>query len=181
MENNNQLKNNQILNNELKVNKIEIKELYQLYKNEFIISCESILIENQNDFLDNFYDKMNLIIKNEYGENIFEKNTSLYLSKKQCENNFVTDIYWPMRNLCSSALKKYSEKLNKSKNFLVNFRPHCIYDQVPLHTCGSKFIQIFEDENNKKKVLYVACPSCNKCYYSNCIRMNCHYCQIDFY
>ena len=71
---------------------------------------------------------MNLIIKYEYGENI-----SLYLSKKQCENNFVTDIYWSMRNLCSSALKKYSEKLNISKNFLVNFRPYCIYHQVSLY------------------------------------------------
>ena len=184
MENNIQLKNNQKINKDLKnMNNIDIKELYDLYKNEFIISCESILIENQNDFLDNFYNKMNLIIKNNYGDNIFEKNTSLYLSKKQCENNFVTDIYWPMHNLCSSALKQYSEKLNKSKNILVNFRPHCIYDQVPLHTCGSKFIQIFDekDETNKKNVLYVVCTSCNKCYYSNCIRMNCHYCQIDFY
>ena len=184
MENNIQLKNNQIINRDLKnMNNIDIKELYDLYKNEFIISCESILIENQNEFLDNFYHKMNLIIKNKYGDNIFEKNASLYSSKKQCENDFVTDIYWPMHNLCSSALKQYSEKLNKSKNILINFRPHCIYDQVPLHTCGSKFIQIFDDkdENNKKNVLYVVCTSCNKCYYSNCIRMNCHYCQIDFY
>ena len=155
MENNIQLKNNQKINKDLKnMNNIDIKELYDLYKNEFIISCESILIENQNDFLDNFYNKMNLIIKNNYGDNIFEKNTSLYLSKKQCENNFVTDIYWPMHNLCSSALKQYSEKLNKSKNILVNFRPHCIYDQVPLHTCGSKFIQIFDEKDETNKKMY---------------------------
>ena len=74
MENNIQLKNNQKINKDLKnMNNIDIKELYDLYKNEFIISCESILIENQNDFLDNFYNKMNLIIKNNYGDNIFEK------------------------------------------------------------------------------------------------------------
>ena len=179
-----QLKDNQDFYEEIKdTNIIDIKELYELYKNEFINSCESILIENQNDFLDNFYDKMNLIIKNEYGEDIFEKNASLYLTKKQCENNFVTDTYWPMRSLCSKSLKKFSSKLNKFKDFLVNFRPHCIYDEVPLHTCGSKFIQIFEEngQNTKKKVLYVVCTGCNKCYYSNCIKMNCHYCQIDFY
>ena len=52
--------------------------------------------------------------RNEYGENIFEQNTSLYLIKKQCENNFVTDIYWPMRNICSIALKNFATKSNKS-------------------------------------------------------------------
>ena len=178
-----QLKNNQSLNQEIKdINKIDIKNLYDLYKKEFINSCEFILIENQNDFLDNFYDKMNLIIKNEFGENIFEKNTSLYLTKKKCENDFVTDIYWPMRNSCSSGLQKASTKSNKNKDYLVNFRPHCIYDEIPLHTCGSKFIQIFEENDNlKKKVLYVVCTGCNKCYYSSCIKMNCHYCQINFY
>ncbi len=179
-----QLKDKQKIYEEvIDTNNKDIKELYELYKNEFINSCESILIENQNDFLDNFYDKMNLIIKNEFGENIFEQNTSLYLTKKQCENNFVTDTYWPMRNICSTALTNFANKLNKSKDFLVNFRPHCIYDEVPLHTCGSKFIQIFDenDKNFKKEVLYVVCTGCNKCYYSNCIKMNCHYCQINFY
>ena len=178
-----QLKSNQSLNQEIKdINKIDLKNLYDLYKKEFINSSEFILVENQNDFLDNFYDKMNLIIKNEFGENIFEKNTSLYLTKKKCENDFVTDIYWPMRNSCSSGLQKASTKLNKNKDYLVNFRPHCIYDEIPLHTCGSKFIQIFEENDNlKKKVLYVVCTGCNKCYYSSCIKMNCHYCQINFY
>ena len=184
MENYIQLKNKQIFIQEIKdKTKIDIKELYELYRNEFVNACESILIENQNDFLDNFYNKMNLIIKSKYGENIFEENTSLYLTKKQCENNFVTDIYWPMRNLCSAAINNYATKANQFKDFLVNFRPHCIYDQVPLHTCGSKFIQIYDgnDRANKKKVLYVVCSGCNKCYYTNCIKMNCHYCQIDFY
>ena len=179
-----QLKNKQVFIQELKdKTKIDIKDIYQLYKNEFINTCESILIENQYDFLDNFYNKMDLIIKNIYGENIFEIDESLYLTKKQCENNFVTEIYYPMYNLCSSALKKFFSK-TKFKNFLVNFRPHCIYDQVPLHSCGSKFIQIFDDnhnENNTNTILYVVCTGCSKCYYTNCIRMNCHYCQIDFY
>ena len=165
MENCIQLKNKEIFIQEIKdKTKIDIKELYELYRNEFVNACESILIENQNDFLDNFYNKMNLIIKSKYGENIFFFFSSLYLTKKQCENNFVTDIYWPMRNLCSAALNNYSKKTNQFKDFLVNFRPHCIYDQVPLHTCGSKFIQIFDenDRANKKKVLYVVCSGCNK-------------------
>ena len=39
------------------------------------------------------------------------------------------------------------------------------------------------DENKKlkKNVLYLVCIGCNKCYYSSCIKMNCHYCQINFY
>ena len=178
-----QLRNKKVLNQEIKdTNKIDLNDLYDLYKKEFINSCEFILIENQNDFLDNFYDKMNLIIKNEFGENIFEINESLYLTKKKCENDFVTDIYWPMRKSCSLGIKKASTKTNKNKDYLVNFRPHCIYDEIPLHTCGSKFIQIFDvNENFKKKILYVVCTGCNKCYYSSCIKMNCHYCQINFY
>ena len=67
MENYIQLKNKQIFIQEIKdKKKIDIKELYELYKNEFVNACESILIENQNDFLDNFYNKMNLIIKSKY-------------------------------------------------------------------------------------------------------------------
>ena len=168
------------MSKEFDMNESNINQLYQLYKEEFINFCENILIENQNEFLDRFYEKMNLIIKQSLGENIFDKIPSLYLTKKQCENNFITDIYWPMREQCLNTKNNfYSNSINIPK-YLVNFRPHCIYDQVPLHTCGSKFIPVF-DNNIPNKILYVICSECNKCYYSNCIKMNCHYCQINFY
>ena len=38
-----------------------------------------------------------------------------------------------------------------SKDFLTNFLPHCSFDQVPLHTCGSKFIHINNININKNK------------------------------
>ena len=163
------------------MNESNINQIYLLYKEEFINYCENILLENQNEFLDRFYEKMDLIIKCDYGENIFDKIPSLYLTKKQCENQFITDIYWPMRELCLKAKKNFDSNNNLSlPKYLVNFRPHCLYDEVPLHTCGSKFIPVF-DNDNKDKILYVICSGCDKCYYSNFIIMNCHYCQIDFY
>ena len=164
---------------ELDLNESNINQIYQLYEQEFINFCENILIENQNDFLDRFYEKMDLILKNDYGENIFDKIPSLYLTKKQCENKFITDTYWPMRELCLNAQKNFhSNNNNNTPKYLTNFRPHCLFDQVPLHTCGSKFIQVFDKED---KIKYVICSGCDKCYYSNFIAMNCHYCQIDFY
>ena len=160
------------------LNEINIDQLYLLYKKEFIIFCENILIENQKDFLDEFYEKIDLIIKSEYGENIFDRIPSLYLTKKQCENKFITDIYWPMLELCVNAKKIFQLNKANNSNYLTNFRPHCLFDEVPLHICGSKFIQVFDKEN---KIKCVICSGCNKCYYSNFIPMNCHYCQINFY
>ena len=155
---------------------LEQKVIYEIYQTEFINSCELILLENQNDFLDNYFNKITLIIKNKFGEDIFEKETSLYEIKKQCENDFIRDIYWPMRNSCSSTINKFSTNKNEIKNYLTNFIPHCNYNQIPLHICGSKFIQV---KNNKE--LYVICTGCNECYYSSCIKMFCPYCQKDFY
>ena len=165
------------------INKSNINQIYQLYKDEFINSCENILIENQNEFLDKFYEKMNLIIKSKYGENIFNKIPSLYLIQKQCENKFITDIYWPMHEQCLASKKNFYSNYSNINNYLINFRPHCLYDQVPLHICGSKFIQVFDknENNNNKKVIYVICSGCNKCYYSKSIIINCHYCQVNFY
>ena len=159
------------------INKSNINQIYQLYKDEFINSCENILIENQNEFLDKFYEKMNLIIKSKYGENIFNKIPSLYLIQKQCENKFITDIYWPMHEQCLASKKNFYSNYSNINNYLINFRPHCLYDQVPLHICGSKFIQVFDknENNNNKKVIYVICSGCNKCYYSKSIIINCHY------
>ena len=148
--------------------------IYDLYKEEFLNSCELILLENQNDFLDNFFNKLTLIIKSKYGEDIFEKSLTLYEIKKQCESEFIKEIYWPMRNACSSGLEQFST--STKKNFLINFIPHCTYDQVPLHICGSKFIQI-----NNNNIIYIVCTGCNKCYYSSCIKMFCPYCQKSFY
>ena len=166
------------MSKEIDLNESNINQIYLLYKEEFINCCENILIENQNDFLDRFYHKMDLIIKKDYGENIFDKIPSLYLAKKQCENKFITDIFWPMREFCLKAKNDISSHSQNIPKYLTNFRPHCLYDQVPLHTCGSKFIPVF-DKNNK--IIYVICSGCDKCYYSNFIAMNCHYCQIDFY
>ena len=158
----------------------DYKTLYEIYKNEFIRNCENILIQNKTDFINNYFEKIILIIKNRYGEDILnKKDISLNDLKEKCENDFIKDIYFPMRNTCLAALEKYSSRSNK-KNFLVNFIPHCSYDQVPLHSCGSKFLQIPISNTNDQEY-YAICTGCNKCYYSSYIKMFCPYCHKIFY
>ena len=65
------------------IKKINLKTIYNLYKTNFIENCELILLEKQNNFLDKFFNKMKLIIKSEYDEDIFDKDKTLYeITKK---------------------------------------------------------------------------------------------------
>ena len=182
----NRLKNKNLILSEEK-NKVSINQkiLYDIYKNEFIDECDTIIIEKQKDFLEKYFNKIHLIIKNNYGNSVFEQNSSINDIKK-CENDFINEIYSPMYNSCVFGLKKYnSTKIhNITKEYLTNFLPHCSFDQVPLHTCGSKFIYINNINTNKKiknNPSFVLCIGCHKCYYDSCIKMYCPYCQMKFY
>ena len=183
----NRLKNkNYIISEEKTKNNINPKIIYDIYKNEFIDECDSILILKQKDFLEKYYNKIHLIIKSEYGENIFQNNPIINEIIKKCENDFINEIYSPMYNSCLFGLKNYNVKKfhNVAKDFLTNFLPHCSFDQVPLHTCGSKFIFINNINKNKKmnnNTSYVLCIGCQKCYYESCIKMYCPICQVKFY
>ena len=165
--------------------KINPKQIYDIYKNEFIDECDSIIIEKQKDFLQKYFNKIHLIIKNEYGNEIFEEYSQMNDIIKKCEIDFTNEVYNPMYNSCLFGLRKYnSTKVhNIAKEYLTNFLPHCSYDQVPLHTCGSKFIYINNIIKNKKLNGngYVLCIGCHKCYYDSCIKMYCPYCQMKFY
>ena len=182
----NRLKNKSFNLSEEK-NKINInpETIYDIYKNEFIDECDSIIVEKQKDFLQKYFNKIHLIIKNDYGNDIFEQSSSINDIIKKCEIDFKNEIYYPMYNSCIFGLRKYnSTKVhNITKEYLSNFLPHCSYDQVPLHTCGSKFIYINNIIKNKKinNSGYVLCIGCNKCYYDSCIKMYCPYCQMKFY
>ena len=183
----NRLKNKNFILLEEK-NKINISQkiIYDIYKKEFIDECDTIIIEKQRDFLEKFFNKIYLILKNEIGPEILEQNSTSKEIKK-CEIDFVNEIYTPMYNSCLFGLKKYnSTKVhNITKEYLTNFLPHCSFDQVPLHTCGSKFIYINNLNKNKKikdnNTSYVLCIGCHKCYYDSCIKMYCPYCQMKFY
>ena len=185
----NQLKNkNFILSNENGKNSINTKLIYNLYKKEFIDECDAIIIEKQKIFLEKYFNKIHLIIKYEYGDDIFEKNSQINDIIKKCELDFINEVYYPMYNSCMFALKKYnSTKVrNISKDYLTNFLPHCSFNQIPLHTCGSKFIYVNNINNKTKKTnnkysSYVLCIGCHKCYYDSCIKMFCPFCQMKFY
>ena len=188
----NRLKNkNYNLSDEKSKITINQQILYDIYKKEFIDECDTIIIEKQKDFLDKYFKKIHLIIKNDYGPSILDQ-ISIISQIKKCETDFINEIYTPMYNSCLFGLKKYnSTKIhNITKEYLSNFLPHCSFDQVPLHTCGSKFIyinNINKKNYNNKKInnssfpSYVLCLGCHKCYYDTCIKMYCPYCQIKFY
>ena len=55
------------------IEKIDDKTIQDLIKKEFIDSCEKIIIKNQIKFIEDFINKIILIIKYYYGDDIFKK------------------------------------------------------------------------------------------------------------
>ena len=166
--------------------KITFKLIFDLYKTNFIDNCELILLEKQNIFLDNFFNKMIYIIKAEYTENIFEKNKSLYDITKKCENDFIKEVYWPMYDACSNAYENF--KINKQNNnikkinYVKNFSSHCNFEQIALHICGAKMLQInLEKEYLQNIHTYILCTGCKKCYFGNRVPGYCPFAQKQYY
>ena len=160
--------------------KLNYKIIYDLYKTNFMDNCELILLEKESTFLDKFFNKMKLIIKTEYGEDIFDKNKTVYQMTKKCENNFISDVYWPMYDSCLSGLEKVKSSRNKANNafFISNFMSHCTYEQIALHSCGSKYIQI---NSNKSPSIYITCLNCKKCYFDGSFPVYCPFNHKTYY
>ena len=177
----NERKNNFSQNSNIRDTFLEYTILYDSYKKEFIDYCEDILILKENEFLNNFYKRMELIFKNFYGESIVKNNKEFKNLIMKCKNSFYTEIYKKMFNCCQRTISKYNMN-NKSKDlsYLINFRPHCFSNQIAFHTCKSKFLIVYDDIN-KNKILYVICSECKKSYYENSILMYCINCKKEFY
>ena len=161
--------------------------IYDKYKTEFIDNCEEIIIQKEQDFLNFFFSRMKIILKEFYGENNVESNPDFKKNILKCEKKFTKEIYKTMYNLCSNAWKKFNQnsaKKNISKNkdiYLTNYRSHCYYDQVPFHTCKGRFINVTDPSQNNSKPLYVICSNCKMCYYESSILMYCINCKKEFY
>ena len=203
---------NYIINHKKKekreIEKIDEKTIQDLIRKEFIDSCDRILIDIQTKFIDHFFEKIILIIKNYYDQDVFKKIKSLYQIINQNKINFINNIYSPMFKLCSLAIKQYNS--NNLKNignikisYLKNYLPHCINSKknsnnsnnnssninpTAIHICGGKFI-IIENSNinsnnntiNKKNNSYIICTKCKKCYFPNSIPMICCFCFSFYY
>jgi hypothetical protein len=161
------MKINQSLNLKIKEkterDQLDYKTIKNIIQNEFYDSCEKILIENQSKFIEDYFTKIILIIKNVYGEDIFQNNKSLNKFINQGKIYFIKNIYNPMFILCSLAIKYFNTNNIKDNNkkvkiaFLSNFRPHCMNADnnnnsisnlnTALHICGGKFIIIKEYTN----------------------------------
>ena len=158
--------------------KINLQTIYDMYKTNFIDNCELILLEKQNNFLDKFFNKMKSIIKSEYDEDIFDKNKNIYEITKKCENDFISDVYWPMYDSCIIGYEKSKSSKINNNLYISNFLSHCNFEQIALHSCGSKFIQINSNINSK---IYALCTGCKKCYFSTSIPVYCPFTHKKYY
>ena len=176
---------------------IDFKTLQDLISTEFIDSCERILIDNQSKFIEDYFFKITLIIRNIYGNDIFTKIKSLDKILNKNKIDFINNVYSPMYKLCSFGLEQYN--LNNTINgenfkihYLNNYRPHCMnsgsnknlkINTTGIHICSGKFIIITEDASNIniKNNSYIICTKCKKCYFPSSIPMLCCYCYSFYY
>ena len=190
------------------IGKIDDKVIEDLLNKEFIDSCENILIETQIKFVDDFFEKIALILKYNYGNDIFKKMKSLNQILYQNKINFINGLYSYVYRICSLALKQFkTNNLNYIDNnikisYLINYRPHCMKSQIKnisnpnsiaIHLCGGKFIII--NDNNQKRInglnsnnnqhnnsfSFIICTKCKKCYFNNSIPMLCSFCYKLYY
>ena len=181
MSNNNRVLKKRVISQEItkkSYNIFDFTQIYEKYKKEFIDNCEGILIEKEFNFLKKFNNRMHLILNDIYGDEIYE-NKEFQSTINKVEKTFYSDIYKKMFNTCYNTLKKYNSNKNNTP-LLNNFRCHCNYNKIPIHTCKGRFILV-SDQINKNKILYVICINCKMCYYENSILMFCQNCNIDFY
>ena len=162
----------------------DLVSLYTIYQNEFIDNSEQILIQKEQEFLRAFYHRMSLIFLEDYGPDVMD-DYSFTKATKDCEAQIYDNMYKPMYSLCQKVMDNYSrnsQKNFKSKDFgyLANFRAHCFYNQIPVHTCKGRFITV-NDPNNASKILYVICTNCKMCYFESSILMLCVNCKKTFY
>ena len=120
---------------------------------------------------------MKLIIKNEFDEDFLTKK-SLYEITKKYETVFISDVYWPMYDSCSSTYEKFKNSKNDTNFYLTNYISHFKKEQIAIHSCGSKFIEV----NTKKiPVTYAFCIGCKKCYYNSSIPVYCPFSHNTYY
>ncbi len=181
MSNNNRVLKKRVISQEItkkSYNIFDFTQIYEKYKKEFIDNCEGILIEKEFNFLKKFNNRMHLILNDIYGDETYE-NKEFQSTINKVEKTFYSDIYIKMFNTCYNTLKKYNSNKNNT-SLLNNFRCHCNYNKIPIHTCKGRFILV-SDQMNKNKILYVICINCKMCYYENSILMYCQNCNIEFY
>ena len=100
--------------NKIIKNTITFENVYERYKIEFIDN-EEIINQKEQDFLKSFFQKMKLILKEYYGDLIFENSKNLPSLINKCEQYFYKEIYKPMYNLCINSWRKFTQYSQKKK------------------------------------------------------------------
>ena len=189
-------------NKQLQKPPTDIAGLYEIYRNEFIDNTEQILLEKESEFLKKFFHKIRIIFRDDYGDDILNT-ISFQRAMTECEKMIITKLYKPMYSSCQTAYSNYTRSImrrdriayninNNSKSssssnqniLTTNFRSHCIYNQLPIHTCKGKFISVYDNSNSTSKngkIAYVICRNCKMCYFDSSILMTCIKCKKDFF
>lgn len=153
----------------------EIKsQLTSIFIEEFYESFQEILLISQEDFIQKYIRRLNIILTSYYPNIIPHLKANEHLFNNIYQTIY-EDYYLSTKYDCNSALKQ------GKKEVLTSFQPHCPDNagSNPCHTCQGVFILV--RDQNTKQFKYAICSNCKYVYHVNCILMYCPQCDSDFY
>lgn len=157
------------------------EELIKVYKEEYDDLFETILIDNETDFMRKLSSHVKSIVQDTYSPKVFELLSFVSLLKT-IEKEFYESVYLIERAICSEYLKKWKE--SHSTNYdIFPFRKHCIYqDNIPLHDCDKEnHFKIIYQDNSNKEIFGIVCTNCNYVYKKNLIKLYCPFSYMSYY
>ena len=147
-------------------------ELRSIFLEEFFECFQDILITSQYEFLSKYLHRVNAILT-AYNQKLIPF-LKAHLDLFESTFHFIVDNYYiPIKEMCKK------EMVNKEKEYLKNFSPHCLKTPSALHSCLNKFIIVKDLNSHLEK--YVICSNCNYVYTIDYIPMYCSECDCDYY
>ena len=180
--------NEEILENEEEF----ISLINKLLQSEFEELFTNILNLPKIDFLGQLTSSVSFILSGQFSSEKLQN--SKYASILNNTYHSFDKTYNKYMDELSEGWDKYNfEKMNtKEQNldsyYFTNFRKHCIKTQnLALHLCNSNnqignFIIVYSNKStdNNKKVKYLICEKCRKCYFVHEFLNYCEFCKITY-
>ena len=159
------------------------EKLNNLYYTEFEEIFQDLLLFPEEEIISSLTTGVRMILSDSYTEDIFQnKSLNFLLDKAKNKIKLEYDTHYQILN---KAWLHYKNKISKTPNhesfFLSNFRKHCPNtDDYAYHPCGkktSKFLEVYV----KRKLQYVICIECQKCFFIEMIQCYCTHCSVEYY
>lgn len=159
------------------------EKLNNLYYTEFEEIFQDLLLFPEEEIISSLTTGVRMILSDSYTEDIFQnKSLNSLLDKAKNKIKLEYDTHYQILN---KAWLHYKNKISKTPNhesfFLSNFRKHCPNtDDYAYHPCGkktSKFLEVYV----KRKLQYVICIECQKCFFIEMIQCYCTHCSVEYY